>query len=129
MNTEYVIEVQSPKANAERTLSLVLASKKKLREMKKMLKESLLQNTDYSQFVDEVKEKQKVLRFKRDELIERDHATLARDIKTEQDHLRAETSALKGWIADMAKSHTQLSLFDEESKKVYEVKVDYQLSI
>ncbi len=125
-NAQVVEAEQSAQANALRTLAIVRQSKNDIKILKGQIDLALDDDKEFMEMKENVKNLNKHLKFRRIAVLER-ISDVVQKLESKKESLKAEQSSLFGWIDEHVKATGQLSLFDQDQKKVIPIVASYKL--
>jgi hypothetical protein len=117
---------QSAQANALRTLAIVRQTKVDIKILKGQIDIALEGDKDFMHIKDQLKGYNLRLKNRRAAVLETVH-DLVQKLESKKSSLKAEQSSLFGWIDEHVKATGQLSLFDQDQKKVIPIVASYKL--
>jgi len=117
---------QSAHANALRTLAIVRQTKADIKILKGQINIALEEDKDFMDLKEKVKGFNQHLKNRRAMVLEK-ISDIVQKLDSKKSSLKAEQSSLFGWIDEHVKATGQLSLFDQDQKKVIPIVTSYKL--
>jgi len=117
---------QSAQANALRTLAIVRQTKVDIKILKGQINIALEEDKDFMDLKEKIKSFNQHMKNRRAMVLEK-ISDIVQKLDSKKSSLKAEQSSLFGWIDEHVKATGQLSLFDQDQKKVIPIVTSYKL--
>lgn len=117
---------QSAQANALRTLAIVRQTKVDIKILKGQINMALEEDKDFMDLKEKIKGFNQHMKNRKAMVLEK-ISDIVQKLESKKGSLKAEQSSLFGWIDEHVKATGQLSLFDQDQKKVIPIVASYKL--
>lgn len=117
---------QSAQANALRTLTIVRHTKSDIKILKGQINLALEEDKDFMDLKEKIKGFNQHMKNRRALVLEK-ISDIVQKLESKKGSLKAEQSSLYGWINEHVKETGQMTLFDEDQKKVIPIVASYKL--